>query len=176
MSDDLPAHAEPAWLRRLGTAIDGAVVAFGSGIVLLMVANVAGRALLNADISANVELGEFMLVWATFLGGAAAARRGAHMRITEIVMALPPVPQRVLEVAMRVLVLAILGGLAWNGSIIAAVNMDQTTTVLYWPVGLSYAAMPVGSALAAIFVAHETLRIAKGGTAPDIGAPDIGEG
>lgn len=169
MPYDLPMHAEPTPLRWLGNAIDIAVIAFGTGLVVLMVANVVGRALFNSDISANVELGEFMLVWATFLGGAAAARRGAHMRITEIVMALPPKPQRILELAVRVLVLAILCALAWNGAKIAAVSMDQATTVLYWPVGLSYAAMPVGSALAAVFVAHETLRIFGGARAPDIG-------
>jgi TRAP-type transport system small permease protein len=170
MPYDLPSHSEPALLRWLGNAIDVAVIAFGTSLVVLMVANVIGRALFSSDISANVELGEFMLVWATFLGGAAAARRGAHMRITEIVMMLPPKPQRILEVAVRILVLGILLALAWNGAKIAAVNMDQATTVLYWPVGLSYAAMPVGSALAALFVAHETLRIASGARAPDIGA------
>ncbi len=156
-------------MRGFGDAIDVAVIALGSALTVLMVANVVGRALFNSDISANVELGEFMLVWATFLGGAAAARRGAHMRITEIVMVLPPGPRRYLELLVRACVLVILSILAWNGVLIAHSNMDQATTVLYWPVGLAYAAMPAGSAFAAVFVTYETLRIAGGATAPDIG-------
>lgn len=169
MPYDLPSNAEPAWLRGLGNVIDISVIGFGTALTVLMVVNVVGRTLFNSDISANVELGEFMLVWATFLGGASAARRGAHMRITEILMALPRKPRQILEIAVRLAVLAILCALAWNGTKIAAINMDQATTVLYWPVGLGYLAMPVGSALAAVFVAHETVRIASGSSAPDIG-------
>ena len=133
-----------------------------------MVANVLGRALFNSDISANVELGEFMLIWATFLGGAAAARRGAHMRITEILLAIPQKVQRPVEVAVRVIATVILLVLGWSGTHIAMANMEQTTTVLYWPVGLAYAAMPVGSILTAVFVAYEAIRIINGATAPDL--------
>lgn len=168
MPYERPARAEPTWIRWLGDAVDCAVIALGCALTALMIANVAGRALFNSDISANVELGEFMLVWATFLGGVSAARRGTHMRITELVMALPRGAQRLLELATRVLVVAILVVLAWNGALIANANMGQTTTVLYWPVGLMYAAMPVGSALSAIFVAYETVLIFRGATAPDI--------
>jgi TRAP-type C4-dicarboxylate transport system permease small subunit len=165
---DPPQHAEPVLLRRLGDAVDYAVVATGAALALLMTLNVAGRALFNSDISANVELGEFLLVWATFLGGAAAARRGAHMRIVEGLLMMPPGLRRLVEVAIRLLVLAVLGALVWNGALIAWISMDQTTTVLYWPVGLGYAAMPAGSALAFVFVAHETLRLWHGQSAADL--------
>lgn len=168
MSLDPPAHAEPAPLRRLGDAVDVAVAATGAALALLMTLNVAGRALLNSDISANVELGEFLLVWATFLGGASAARRGAHMRIVEGLLMMPAGLRRWVEVVVRLGVLAVLGALVWNGAKIAAISMDQTTTVLYWPIGLGYAAMPVGSALAFVFVAHETWRLARGKNAPDL--------
>lgn len=169
MPYDLPKNAEPAWLRGLGDSVDIAVIALGVALLILMVANVVGRSLFNSDISANVELGEFLLVWVTFLGGASAARRGAHMRITEVVTMMPPGLRRFSEVCVRGAVVAILVALVWNGSKIAAVNMDQATTVLYWPVGLVYAAMPAGSALACVFVAYETVAIARGASAPDIG-------
>lgn len=168
MTIDPPAHAEPVLLRRLGDAVDIAVAATGAALALLMTLNVAGRALLNSDISANVELGEFLLVWATFLGGASAARRGAHMRIVEGLLMMPANSRRYIEVAVRILVLAVLGALVWNGAKIVLISMDQTTTVLYWPVGLAYAAMPTGSALAFIFVAHEAWRLARGDNAPDL--------
>lgn len=168
MAIDPPTHAEPAILRRLGDAVDVAVATTGACLALLMTVNVAGRALFHSDISANVELGEFLLVWATFLGGASAARRGAHMRIVEGLLMMPAGFRRYVEVAVRFLVLAVLGALAWNGAKIAEIAMDQTTTVLYWPVGLGYAAMPVGSALAFIFVAHETWRLWRGESAADL--------
>lgn len=155
-------------MRWLGDAVDVAVAATGAALALLMVLNVAGRALFDSDISANVELGEFLLVWATFLGGASAARRGAHMRIVEGLLMMPAGLRRVVEIAMRLAVLAVLGALVWNGAMIASISMAQTTTVLYWPVGLGYAAMPVGSALAFVFVAHEAWRLMRGEDAPDL--------
>lgn len=168
MTLDPPKHAEPAPLRRLGDAVDISVATLGAALALLMTLNVAGRALLNSDISANVELGEFLLVWATFLGGASAARRGAHMRIVEGLLMMPRKMRRVAELAVRAAVLAVLGALVWHGYMIAMISMEQTTTVLYWPVGLLYAAMPVGSALAFVFVAHEAWRLARGEDAPDL--------
>ena len=157
-----PARPEPAPLRYVGDIIDLAVVMLGTIMIVLMFVNVLARAALQVDVAANVELGEFMLVWATFLGCAAAARRSAHMRITELVDAAPPRLRRFMELATRTGVLAILAALVWNGFLIAQQNMEQQTSVLYWPVGLTYAAMPTGTALTFLFVAWETWRIAHG--------------
>ncbi|MCM0019870.1 MAG: TRAP transporter small permease, partial [Tagaea sp.] len=123
MTLDPPKHAEPAPLRRLGDAVDISVAILGAALALLMTLNVAGRALLNSDISANVELGEFLLVWATFLGGASAARRGAHMRIVEGLLMMPRTMRRGVELAVRAAVLAVLGALVWHGYMIASISM-----------------------------------------------------
>lgn len=157
-----PERREPTPLRLIGDALDLIVIMLGSIMIVLMFLNVLSRTVLQVDVAANVELGEFMLVWATFLGGAAAARRSAHMRITEFVEAMPRWLSRKVEVMTRLIVLVILGLLVWNGAIIAHHNMDQQTTVLYWPVGLTYAALPVGSFFMIIFVAWEAWRIALG--------------
>lgn len=158
-----PARGEPAPLRLLGDALDVAIVALASALLFVMSANVFARAAFNADIAWNTEFGEFTLVWATFLGGAAAARRGAHMRITEFVSMIPDTPRRWIEVALRLAVLLLLALLVVAGANIVAKTMDQLMSVLYWPVGLQYLAMPVGSALAFVFIAHETVVIARGG-------------
>lgn len=160
-----PAKPEPAPLRWLGDALDVTIVLLATAILVVMSANVFARALLNADIAWNTEFGEFALVWATFLGGGAAARRGAHMNITEFVDKIPARARRWVEVAIRLAVLVLLVLLVRAGMNIVAKTMDQLMSVLYWPVGLQYLAMPVGSGLALIFVAYETWVIARGGEA-----------
>jgi TRAP-type C4-dicarboxylate transport system permease small subunit len=159
-------------LRWLGDGLDITIVVLGSMLLVVMTANVLARSILNADIAWNTEFGEFALVWATFLGGAAAARRGAHMCITEFVAMMPAYPRRFLEIAIRLVVLCLLVLLVRAGINIVDKTMDQRMSVLYWPVGLQYLAMPIGSGLTLLFVAYETWLIARG-EQQDLPAQDI---
>ena len=161
-----PGRSEPDALRLLGDTIDLAVTGLAIMLLLVMFANVAARVLLNSDIAWNTEFGEFVLLWATFLGGASAARRGAHMRITEFVEAMPPAWTRIVEIATRLGVAALLCCLVWYGWTIAQGTMEQEMTVLHWPMGVQYLAMPVGSALALVYVLYETVLLARGEPIP----------
>lgn len=157
-----PSRPEPVPLRWFGDGLDIVITLLATALLFVMSANVLARAFFNADIAWNTEFGEFVLVWATFLGGAAAARRGAHMCITEFIEMLPAGPRRLLEIALRLAVLMLLGLLVRAGFKIVDHTMDQRMSVLYWPVGLQYLAMPVGSACTFVFVAYETWLIALG--------------
>lgn len=164
-----PKLPEPAALRVLGDVIDLVLVGLAAALVSIMFINVLARAFLNIDIAWNTEFGEFCLVWATFIGAAAAARRGSHMRISELVEAMNPQLRRVFEILTRVGVLILLGLLVWRGILIVNRTMDQEMSVLYWPVGLQYLAMPVGSLLAAIYVAYDTTLLLRGEAAIETG-------
>jgi TRAP-type C4-dicarboxylate transport system permease small subunit len=168
-ADQEPAD-EPFALRLLGRSIDGALVLLGAAIILLVLNNVAVHALFNADVAFTTELTEFLLVWATFIGGAAAVRRGAHMRVGELVEMARPGLRRWLEVAIQALVLVVLVVLIVQGTAIAERTMDQQMTVLYWPTGLQYAALPIGSALAVPFVLRNLYRLLRPGVATSSGA------
>jgi TRAP-type transport system small permease protein len=157
-----PPRREPATLRILGDTIDIALTVLAGMLLVVMCANVAARAALNTDIAWNTEFGEFVLLWATFLGGAAAARRSAHMQITEFVWAMPKRLRYVVELTTRAAVVVILGFLVFNGMGLVDSTMEQRMTVLNWPVGIQYLAMPVGSALALVFVIYEAILVAAG--------------
>jgi TRAP-type C4-dicarboxylate transport system permease small subunit len=156
MTPDL--DSEPRPLRLLGAAIDACLVLGGGAIVLLVFGNVLSRFMLNFDVAWSGELVGFLLLWTTFLGGAAAARRGAHMRIGELVESLTGRPRALLEALGLGLVVLVLVLLAWYGWIIVERTWPQQTTVLYWPVGLLYASLPVGSLLTLVFVLHDLAR------------------
>ena len=157
-----PSRPEPAPLRWLGDGLDIVITMLAAALLGVMTANVLARSVFNADIAWNTEFGEFALVWATFLGGAAAARRGAHMCITEFIEKMPAGPRRVIEVLLRLVVIALLVLLVRAGINIVGKTMDQQMSVLYWPVGLQYLAMPVGSGLSLVFIAYETWLVARG--------------
>lgn len=150
--------SEPFLLRLLGAAVDACLVVGGAAIVLLVFGNVLSRFLLDWDVAWSGELVGFLLLWTTFLGGAAAARRGAHMRIGELVETLKGRPRALLETLGLGLVVVVLLLLAWYGWIIVERTWPQQTTVLYWPVGLLYASLPVSSLLTLVYVLRDLAR------------------
>ena len=74
----------PAPIRALGAAVDWSVVAIGATMVALVFANVVLH-VFHRDNPWTTEFCEFLMVWVTFLGAAAATRRGLHMSINEFV-------------------------------------------------------------------------------------------
>lgn len=152
----------PRALRLLGLLIDTALVLACAVMGTLVFFNVLSRFIFNVDVAWSSELVTFCLVWGSFLGGAAAVQRGAHMRVGELIEALPIRARLVLEALVLVATLALLGFVAWYGVAICLRTWDQETTVLYWPQGLLYASMPAGAALAIPFVLHDLLVLLRG--------------
>jgi len=156
----------PAPIRLLGAAVDWAVVALGAAMVALVFVNVVFH-VFGGDVAWTTELAEFMMVWVTFLGGAAATRRGAHMRITEFLDKLEGLPRRWADALVQALALAVLALLVWFGAGIVAASRNNILTVLDWPMSWQYASLPVGSAVTFVFVAWDLVQILRGKSAAE---------
>ncbi|MBY6112968.1 TRAP transporter small permease subunit [Mameliella alba] len=153
----------PAGLRALSSGIDVLLALGGLAILILAFSNATLRGLAGFDLAWSLEVTAFLLLWTTFLGCAGAIARGAHMRVTEISASL--LSRRAVHHLEHVINLVIAGmilSLIWHGWSIAAHQWAQKTTVLYWPVGLLYASMPVGMALALIFHLFNTWLVLRG--------------
>ena len=151
----------PRPLEALGRVVDGIVVAIGAVMIAIVFANVVFH-LFGRDNPWTIELSEFLMVWVTFLGGACAARRNAHMTITEIVDRLAPRARRLADLAIQAVTMAVLGLLAWFGMGIVNASWGNELTVLRIPMALQYLALPVGSVAMLAFVAWDAWLIAKG--------------
>lgn len=156
-----PAPAGPMPIRALGRAVDWAVIAIGAGMTALVFLNVSLH-LVSKDLAWVTELGELMMVWVTFLGGACAAQRGAHMSITEFIDKLTPARRRWADTAVQALCLAILLVLVRFGWSLVAGNWGNQLTVLEWPMAIQYMGMAVGCSLMAVFVAWDLWQTARG--------------
>lgn len=142
----------PAALQLLSRAIDVFLAAGGALIVVIVFVNATLRGAAGFDLTWSLEVVAFLLLWLTFLGCAAATARGTHMRVTDVVTTLvPQALRRPLDRAIDAAVAAILIALIYHGAAIAEHTWAQKTTVLYWPVGLFYASMPVGMAATLLF-------------------------
>ncbi len=156
-----PVPHGPLPIRVLGRAVDWVVIAIGAGMTVLVFFNVSLH-LVSKDLAWVTELGELLMVWVTFLGGACAAQRGAHMSITEFIDKLTPARRRWADAAVQALCLAMLLVLVRFGWSLVAVNWGNQLTVLEWPMAIQYMGMAVGCTLMAVFVAWDLWQIVRG--------------
>jgi len=157
-----PGPDAPAPIRWLGQVVDWIIVVMGMLMVTLIFGNVLLHNLLQRDLALATELGELLMVWVTLLGGAAAARRGSHMAIVELLECLRGRPRQVADGAIQLVVLLVLGLLTWYGIGIAEAGMMSVLTVLQWPMATQYAALPIASAITMVFVAWDLWGILRG--------------
>ncbi len=155
------ATPHPRFIRLLGKAVDACVIAFGGALAVMIFANVVMHAF-GKDLAWMTELGELMMVWVTFLGGAAAAQRGAHMSINEFLDKLTPSKRRLADAAVQCFTLAVLGVVGFFGVRIVRSSWDNVLTTLEWPMAWQYMPMPLSMAISAVFVAWDLVQILQG--------------
>ncbi|MEQ1684407.1 MAG: TRAP transporter small permease [Burkholderiaceae bacterium] len=89
----------------------------------------------------------------TFIGAACAYRAGGHIAVSMLTDVLPPPAQRVLLVVVDVLMVMVCLFVAYYGTHLCMQTWGQSISELSWlPVGMTYAALPLGSAITLLFV------------------------
>jgi TRAP-type C4-dicarboxylate transport system permease small subunit len=156
-----PGPPAPAPIAALGAAVDWLVVAIGALMITLVFVNVVLH-VFQHDLAWVIELSELLMVWVTFLGGACAAQRGAHMTITEFIDKLAPAQRRWADLGVQSACLAMLLVLVRYGWSLVNANWGNQLTVLEWPMAFQYMGMAVGCSLMALFVAWDVWQIARG--------------
>lgn len=151
----------PIWLRYTGKAVDAAVILIGGTLAVLIFVNVLLHAM-GKDLAWLTELGELLMVWVTFLGGAAAAQRGAHMSINEFLDKLSTENRRWADAAVQLFSLVLLSIVFFYGVRIVQKSWDNVLTTLEWPMAWQYVPMPLGVGLMALFVAWDMWLILRG--------------
>ena len=151
----------PAFIRAFGMLVDWVTIAMGAGIVCLVFSNVVLHQI-GHDMAWTMELTQLLMLWVTFMGGAAAAQRGEHIAITEIVDFLPFRPHQWADAFAQLVAAFVLGLLIWYGIGIAESAWSDQMSVLGWPMSMEYLGLPVGSAATLVFVLYDLTLIARG--------------
>ena len=151
----------PALIRWIGTTVDCAVMGIGGALAVLIFSNVVLHAF-GKDLAWLTELGELMMVWVTFLGGAAAAQRGAHMSINEFLDKLTPNRRKWADVAVQVFTLTIVAVVFYYGVRIVQSSWGNVLTTLEWPMAWQYMPLPLGMGLMGVFVGWDLILILRG--------------
>ena len=156
-----PVAAAPLPIRLVGRVVDWAVISIGAVMAALVFLNVSLH-IIRMDLAWVTELGELMMVWVTFLGGACAAQRGAHMTITEFIDKLATPQRRWADAAVQLVCLGMLIILTRYGWALVNGNWGNQLTVLEWPMAIQYMGMAIGCSLMSLFVAFDLWQILRG--------------
>ncbi len=151
----------PAPIRVLGMIVDWAVVGIGALMVTLVFVNVVLH-VFGRDLAWVVELSELLMVWVTFLAGAAAARRGTHMTITEFLDKLEGGHRRLGDALIQVIAMGMLALLVYFGAGLVNASWSNELTVLGIAMAWQYLALPVGAAATFVFVGWDLVQILAG--------------
>ncbi len=118
-------------------------------MVAINFGNVLSRYVLHASWSFSEELMVILFVYNSFLGGALAYRRGAHMGFTVLTDALPGNMKKAVVVVSTVLSLSLMGLLAFYGAemVSSQIEYGQRTPALGLPEALAGMAVPLGALL-----------------------------
>jgi TRAP-type C4-dicarboxylate transport system permease small subunit len=154
-------HLTPAPIRWIGKFVDWSVISLGGALAVLIFVNVVMHAA-GKDLAWLTELGEMIMVWVTFLGGAAAAQRGAHMSINEFLDKLSPNGRKWADAAVQVFTLVVVGVVLFFGVRIVQSSWGNVLTTLEWPMAWQYMPLPLGMALMGVFVSWDLVQILRG--------------
>jgi TRAP-type transport system small permease protein len=115
------------------------------------------RYVFNKPLLFSFDLAVVLFVWLVFLGLARAAHEGAHLAVDMLAASLPPPLARALDVAVRLLMIAISLFI-----VIHAFDLTQRTRMEIASMRISmawvYAAVPSGFALLGGYEAYALLR------------------
>ncbi len=144
------AMPQPSGLELLLVRTNEAVViAMAAAMVVLVIANVFCRYVLNFSLVWAEEISQYLMVWVAFLGAGLALRQGRHVAVEMLQERLPAAGRRAVRSALFIALLVFLVVLTVLGVQFAWFARDMETPVLNVSMAIPYAAVPIGSALLA---------------------------
>lgn len=153
----------PISRSRVANAIDRAAGIFGSLAIAtfttIIVYVVVCRYAFSFTPRWSEEIPRLLLIWVTFIGAVSAFIRNTHLcaGLTDLMVA-PGRFRSLLALLARLASFLFLIVVFWAGWKITGLTWSHETTVLSWPAGLSYLALPVTAAAAFIALVAAELR------------------
>lgn len=150
---------ESALIRRLTRLVEWMLTVLSILIFVVVFLQVLFRYLLRQPLFWSEELPRYLLIWMCFLAAAVAQKHDAHINITLCLAPLSTRARQVLKILTDAIILAFLWIIAYSGGLVTSITAHHRSTALQLPMGLVYAALPVGAILMSLYL---VLQIADG--------------
>jgi TRAP-type C4-dicarboxylate transport system permease small subunit len=162
---DLPADLAPEdWLS---------VLLFWAlaGIVFLQFFT---RYILNDSLAWTEEIARYVLMALTFTGSAMAARRGTHIAVEFLPLALPPVVRRWVVAGSNLVTIGFFAASTWLCWQVAEAMRFQPMVVIDWPLAWVYWAILAGLVLTTLRAAQAAVLRFRAGEPEAAQDPSLG--
>jgi len=146
-------------IRRLTRLVEWMLTVLSILIFVVVFLQVLFRYLLRQPLFWSEELPRYLLIWMSFLAAAVAQKQDAHINITLCLAPLSARARRLLKILTDAVILAFLWILIYSGGLVTSITAHHRSTALQLPMGLVYAALPVGAILMSVYL---FLQIADG--------------
>lgn len=118
-----------------------------STMAVVVFTQVLFRYLLNFPLFWTEELGRYLLVWSSLLGGAIALKRHEHIAVTFLTDRVPKKFRAVIGKCAMLLIIFQIAILTVGGVELVYLTKLQTSPALRIPMALPYLALPVGGCI-----------------------------
>lgn len=137
-------------------------------MTMLTLLQVVLRYVFRTPLVWTEEASVFLMIWMAFVGAGVAMRRGAHVAMTLLVERMPSGLSQALIALSRILVLAFLAVLAWQGWLLAMSVGGQRSPALAIPMAWPYLTMPFGALFMATQLVATMLEVHESAGATDL--------
>lgn len=111
------------------------------------------RYVLNSALPWPEPMATIMMIFFTFLGGAACYRAGVHISVTLFVGALSGTAAKIVEYVVEIAVAALcLFMLIWGSELVHTTMFQTVAEFPFLAVGITYLPVPVGGAVTLLFM------------------------
>lgn len=152
---------ESRYIRLMDAVYLAAIWAAGTAIFLMSLIipwGVFTRYVLGTGSQWPEPIAILLMMVFTFVGGAAAYRAAGHIAVNVLVQRLPQRTQRLIEMGVDALMVAVCLFVLYYGTRLCLTTMGQSISELPWlPVGVTYASLPIGSLLTLLFVIEKRM-------------------
>lgn len=152
---------DPLYIRAMDRLYQASIWLAGTAIFLMSLIipfGVFTRYVLGTGSQWPEPIAILLMMVFTFIGAAAAYRAGAHIAVTMVVDTLPAPLRALFALVVDALMVLVCAFVAWYGARLAIETMGQSIAELPWlPVGVTYAALPLGSLVTLLFVVERRL-------------------
>lgn len=149
---------DSVFIRQLTWLLERTLIGLSMLIAAVVFLQVVFRYVLRQPLFWSEELPRYLLIWTSFLAAALAQKNEAHINITLALTPLAPRIRRGVQILTNLVILAFLGVLVYSGSLVTSITAHHRSTALQLPMGIVYAALPVGAALMILYLILQIAR------------------
>jgi len=127
-------------------------------MTLVVTIQILSRYIFSAPLGWSEEVTRYLFIYMVFLSASVGIRTHLHIGVDILTDYLSSNSKKLLELIVNIIIVLFLLIVTYYGSILSIINMNQLSPSLGMPIGLFYAAIPIGSILGILFTIESIFK------------------